>query len=125
LGSALSWTSPVLPVISENADGLCGTEDEDYEDCYWDTVSDAMSSDEASWVGGICPIGALISSFVTVWSMAVAGPKWTMMAMAVPMEVGWLILTLAGPLEWTDAWIFYIGRFLTGKVTYFCHLMLM
>jgi len=35
--------------------------------------------------------------------------------MAIPIEIGWVLLTMAGPLEWSNAWVFYIGRLLTGK----------
>jgi len=80
LGNGLSWTSPTLPVISLNDDDRCGTEDEDFKDCYWDNEGDAISADEASWVGGLFALGALVSSFVTAWSMGVIGRKWTMMA---------------------------------------------
>ena len=133
LGTGLSWTSPALPVISENSDGLC--EDEDGE-CYWDNPvkqliylprtrigrifcyfplqNDALTADEASWVGGLFNIGCLVSALMTGYLMGVIGRKWTMIAMVAPFTAGWVILTLAGPLELTGAGWFYAGRLLTG-----------
>ncbi len=73
-----------------------------------------MTADEASWAAGLFSIGCLVSSLVTGYLMEVIGRKWTMMAMVVPFVAGWIILTMAGPLELTEAWWFYVGRLLTG-----------
>ncbi len=111
LGTGLSWTSPTLPVISENNEGVCADED---NFCYWDDPKDALTADEASWVGGLFNIGAMVSAFVTGYCMEAIGRKWTMILMVVPFVAGWTILTMTGPLELTDAWWFYAGRLLTG-----------
>ncbi len=113
LGTALAWTSPALPVISENSDGECADED---GECYWDNPNDAMTADEASWATGLFSIGCVLSSLVTGILMEYIGRKWTMIAMVVPFVAGWVILTMAGPLELTDAWWFYTGRLLTGSL---------
>lgn len=46
--------------------------------------------------------------------MQAIGMKWTMIATAIPTLIGWILLTIAGPLDIESASIFYIGRILTG-----------
>eukprot|EP00095_Tigriopus_kingsejongensis_P000011 snap_masked-scaffold342_size201858-processed-gene-1.5 protein:Tk00011 transcript:snap_masked-scaffold342_size201858-processed-gene-1.5-mRNA-1 annotation:"nad-dependent protein deacetylase sirtuin-2" len=102
LGLGLSWTSPALPHIAEcEAIGEC------------DFPQD-LGKDVGSWISSLLTIGALVSSFVTGILIAKIGPKWTMIIMAIPSIIGWVILTITEPLQLGDPWLFYVGRILTG-----------
>ena len=120
LGLGLSWTSPALPRISGDAcyvfNGTVGP------DCYFQPGEDGhpmpLTDDQASWVGGLLAIGALVSAFVTGFLMPMIGRKWTMMVMCVPSLAGWILLVITGPAELDNPGWFYAGRLLTG-ICYF------
>ena len=40
-----------------------------------------------------------------------------MLSMGIPFIGGWLFLALTKPLNLDEAYFFYIGRFIAGKVT--------
>jgi MFS family permease len=101
-GTALSWTSPALPHISD-----C-TKDCDFN----------FNATTGSWIGSIFTLGALSSSFVAAYLMGAIGRKKTLIIMAAPFIVGWLLLLLPVPLKMNEnvsKWMFLVGRYLTGK----------
>jgi MFS family permease len=103
LGTGLGWTSPALPYIAGCKEGT---------DCDF-----FFDDDVGSWIGSLFTIGALLSSFVTGYLMSTIGRKWTMISMAVPFVIGWILLLLPDPTDMSpDAarWMFYSGRFITG-----------
>merc|ERR1719323_112699 len=99
MGTSISWTSPALPLLKKG-EGEGGF---------------SLSTSEASWVGSLMPIGALIGGQVGGLFMSKLGRRGAMMTGAVMFAFSYLVLVLA-----PNVWFIYIGRFATGLCTGIC-----
>ena len=55
--------------------------------------------------------GAMLACPLTGWSLEKFGRKWVLSVGCLPLIMGWILISLAGPTSLT---IFYFGRLLTG-----------
>ncbi|KAH8298404.1 hypothetical protein KR044_001947, partial [Drosophila immigrans] len=91
-GNALSYTSPALPSM-ENVN----------------VTSFSVSTQEASWVGGIMPLAALLGSILGGPMIMYFGRKHTGMLTFIPFFVAWIIIGMAN-----SVWVVLAGRALSG-----------
>ncbi|TRY70088.1 hypothetical protein TCAL_05190 [Tigriopus californicus] len=103
LGAGMAWTSPTLPNLVNCSNRT--------EGC---TFDQEFSKEEGSWIGSTYTLGAMVSAIVTGFLLARIGRKWTMLGMAIPFILGWLLLCISVPLTLDEAYWFYIGRALAG-----------
>ena len=103
MGTVLAWTSPALPHIANCA-----------KDCdYFYTAA------QGSWIGSLATLGCLVGCFAAGFFMGAFGRKWTIIGMAIPQILGWILMLLpqfADINQDITIWIFYIGRFVLGKL---------
>ncbi|XP_062125091.1 facilitated trehalose transporter Tret1-2 homolog isoform X2 [Drosophila sulfurigaster albostrigata] len=125
-GTALAWTSPVLPQISiaENATSVNVT----HAIANTTTVNNAtivtttqppqvdshlkLTVDEQSWVSSLLAIGAFLGALPTGYIADAIGRRYTALAMDVPFILAWLSISFANSAGWL-----YFGRFLIGIST--------
>lgn len=108
-GTALGWTSPVLPQITlpENITATAaqnstnGTEASFY-----------LTSDQGSWVGAFLAVGAFCGALPAGYLAEKIGRKYTTMSLALPYLVSWALIIFA-----TGAEMLYAGRFVIGIAT--------
>ncbi len=73
-----------------------------------------------SWIGSAFPLGCLSSNFLAAYLMNTIGRRKTLILMAGPFVVGWLLLYLPvtiGMSPEAAKFMFIGGRFLTGIET--------
>merc|ERR1712013_239571 len=99
MGTSISWTSPALPLLKKG-EGEGGF---------------SLSTSEASWVGSLMPIGALIGGQVGGLFMSKLGRRGAMMTGAVMFAFSYLVLVVA-----PNVYFVYVGRFATGLCTGIC-----
>ncbi|GLV39717.1 uncharacterized protein CBL_08217 [Carabus blaptoides fortunei] len=91
LGLHYSWTSPALPILLS------------------DDFPVNITSDEASYIAMIGPIGDFFGAPLAAWFADIIGRKNGILLIALPTFVAWMILAFAkSTLE------FCIGRFISG-----------
>ncbi|XP_017846947.1 facilitated trehalose transporter Tret1-2 homolog isoform X1 [Drosophila busckii] len=112
-GTALAWTSPVLPQISANATATIAT------NSTGNATAPAMSDnkwqltvDEQAWVSSLLAIGAFLGALPTGYIADAIGRRYTALIMDVPFILAWLAISFGGSVGWM-----YIGRFLIGIAT--------
>ncbi|XP_043269296.1 uncharacterized protein [Venturia canescens] len=91
VGTALAWTSPVLPKLS--AEGS------------WFPVSE----EEGSWVSSLLAIGAIAGALPSGTLSEKIGRKKALLALAGPFLVSWLVIIFARVV-----WLLCLARFLVG-----------
>ncbi|XP_055606707.1 facilitated trehalose transporter Tret1-like [Uranotaenia lowii] len=91
-GTFLGWTSPVeIPLVQQQEYGF------------------AITAEEFSWVGSMANLGAAAICFPIGILMKIIGRKWAMLAMALPLILGWLLIIFA-----TNVAMMMVGRFFLG-----------
>ena len=89
----------------------------------WNNLTQEITSNsdiEGSWIGSSFTLGAVLSAPIGGRLMNMIGMRRTMVWMAAPFTLGWILILLPYPLaiEGSAAlWMFYSGRFLTGGQT--------
>ncbi|KAG8187253.1 hypothetical protein JTE90_019146 [Oedothorax gibbosus] len=68
-----------------------------------------IDDSEASWIGSILPLGAIIGGIVAGWLSDRIGRKGVMVYQALFLVAGWLMIAYANSLS-----LIYAGRFITG-----------
>ncbi|XP_077283533.1 facilitated trehalose transporter Tret1-like [Arctopsyche grandis] len=90
-GTFLAWTSSALPLLlTENA-------------------HIKVSPHEGSWIASLLNFGAFIGAIPTGLIAERFGRKKTLLSLAIPMTVAWLLIALS-----TSVYCFYVGRFVGG-----------
>lgn len=78
MGAAVSWTSPYLPLL-QSPDSPIGQ---------------AITKSEASWIGSLMAIGALIGAFFFGFFPEKVGRIWSLISAAIPQIVSFEIAVL-------------------------------
>ncbi|XP_076636017.1 facilitated trehalose transporter Tret1 [Colletes latitarsis] len=91
VGTALAWTSPVLPRL--------------YAKDSWMVIT----KDEGSWVSSLCPLGAIAGAYPSGKMADRLGRKKSLLLLAGPFLVSWGIILIAN-----EVWYLYIARFIVG-----------
>ncbi|XP_066588424.1 uncharacterized protein [Prorops nasuta] len=91
VGTALAWTSPVLPRLKNQDSELLVTED------------------QGSWVGSLLAIGAMVGAIPAGGTADKLGRKKAMLLLAVPFLLSWILIVAA-----YNVWFLYIARFIVG-----------
>ncbi|KAL7727868.1 hypothetical protein ACLKA6_019435 [Drosophila palustris] len=128
-GTALAWTSPVLPQISINVNAttavnvppLTGNE----TNFTLSNVTTAatptsqpndgrlqLTVGQQSWISSLLAIGAFLGALPTGYIADAIGRRYTALAMDVPFILAWLSISFANSAGWL-----YFGRFLIGIAT--------
>merc|ERR1712241_8499 len=111
LGAVMGWASPALPFLTG-----CNDKNSLYNpntnDC---TLSRSFNGEETSWILSFFGIGALLSAIIAGILMSKIGRKWTLIALNVPLIIGWICLLIPAYKTNIDTpYLFYIGRILTS-----------
>ncbi|KAH8361710.1 hypothetical protein KR200_009121 [Drosophila serrata] len=109
-GTALAWTSPVLPKITANANSTAITNSTIGNS----TISNSTiaNSTIATWVSSLLAIGAFLGALPTGYIADTIGRRYTAMVMDVPFILAWISISFAQSAGWL-----YVGRFLIGIST--------
>lgn len=91
IGTALAWTSPVLPQL------------------YKPTAFMVLSQDQGSWVSSLLALGAIGGALPSGAMADRLGRKKSLLLLAAPFLLSWLIILVA-----SQVWLVYIARFLVG-----------
>ena len=111
VGNALAWTSPSLPRISQE---LCNYIPDSIVTGSQSCDITGVTTDLAGWIGPLLPVGAIIVGPLIGILVDDLGRKWTMVVLAIPMFVGWILVTVSKTIDSIIA--VYIGRILIGKL---------
>ncbi|KFB38860.1 AGAP001027-PA-like protein [Anopheles sinensis] len=68
-----------------------------------------ISSEAFSWIGSISNLGAAVMCFPIGYMMKLIGRKWSMLAMVLPLVLGWLLIIFAENVA-----MMMVGRFFLG-----------
>lgn len=90
-GTALAWTSPVLPQL--------------YEETSWLVIT----KEQGSWVGSLLALGAIAGAIPSGPMADRLGRKKTLLLLAIPFLLSWAIIILGSKL-----WLIYLARFIIG-----------
>lgn len=91
VGTALAWTSPVLPQL--------------YVEDSWLVIT----KDQGSWIGSLCAVGAIVGA-IPAGSMAdKMGRKKSLLLLSLPFLLSWGLILAA-----TEVKLLYIARLLVG-----------
>ncbi|CAH0550188.1 unnamed protein product [Brassicogethes aeneus] len=94
IGTSMTWPSSQLPKLQKTDDNQLGR---------------AISENEASWITSLYAIGGIVGPLIFGYLNAKIGQRKTLIALAVPFIVPYLVFAFA-----TDINLFYAGRFLLG-----------
>ncbi|XP_069700469.1 facilitated trehalose transporter Tret1-like [Periplaneta americana] len=95
-GTLEGWTSPALPYLQGNY-----------------TEGDVISDDEASWIGSLAPLGALVGALPAGFLADMFGRRRVLLMLTVPFAVGWVITVLAD----RSVCLLYTARIIIGLAT--------
>ncbi|XP_044267170.1 facilitated trehalose transporter Tret1-like [Tribolium madens] len=95
-GTAISWSSPILPKLNET-------------DVDINPVGRQIDSGENSWISSFLPLGAIFGPFLFGYAADKFGRKFTLLALAIPYIISYLTLAFAKIVG-----LFYFARFLMG-----------
>ncbi|XP_069693193.1 facilitated trehalose transporter Tret1-like isoform X2 [Periplaneta americana] len=90
-GTMLTWSSPAIPLLQR------------------DDSPFRITDDEASWVGSLLPLGAVFGGPPFGMLVNRFGRKPTLLALALPMMVGWVLILVTHSVTYL-----YVARFLCG-----------
>ncbi|CAH0555867.1 unnamed protein product [Brassicogethes aeneus] len=93
-GTTISWTSSQLTKLQKSDDSPLGR---------------AITDNEASWITSLYSIGGIIGPLIFGYINVKIGQRLTLIALAVPFIVPYLIFAFATHINW-----YYAGRFLLG-----------
>ncbi|KAL6258018.1 hypothetical protein P5V15_011613 [Pogonomyrmex californicus] len=91
VGTALAWTSPVLPQL--------------YEENSWLVIT----KEQGSWVSSLLALGAIAGAVPSGKMADILGRKKSLLLLAAPFLLSWAIIILASRL-----WLIYVARFVVG-----------
>ncbi|XP_071445142.1 facilitated trehalose transporter Tret1 isoform X2 [Hetaerina americana] len=91
LGTALAWSSPAIPKLEKGEAGF------------------EVTSAQSSWVGSLMTLGAAAIALPIGYCMDQIGRKLTMILLAVPFVMGWVLIVWAINVD-----MLYAGRFFCG-----------
>lgn len=91
VGTALAWTSPVLPQL--------------YEETSWLVIT----KEQGSWVSSLLALGAIVGAVPSGPMADRLGRKRTLLLLSIPFLLSWAIIILASKL-----WLIYLARFIIG-----------
>lgn len=74
VGASISWTSPYLPILQTELSPL----------------GEAITTSQASWIGSLLAVGALLGSFFYGWLSEKLGRHGSLIAAAVPQIVSFI-----------------------------------
>lgn len=92
VGTALAWTSPVLPHLYEVDSWLYITEE------------------EGSWIGSLLALGAMLGALASGPMADKLGRKKSLLLLAAPFLLSWAIIIFSSKL-----WLIYVARFIVGS----------
>uniref|UniRef100_A0A2M4A0Z4 Facilitated trehalose transporter Tret1 n=1 Tax=Anopheles triannulatus TaxID=58253 RepID=A0A2M4A0Z4_9DIPT len=102
-GTALAWTSPVLPQL---------TPANDSDPSAFEGERFLLTSDEGTWVGSFLAVGAFFGALPAGFLAEKIGRKYTTMSLAVPYLISWALIVFAA-----NAGMLYAGRLIIGIAT--------
>ncbi|XP_030376181.1 facilitated trehalose transporter Tret1-2 homolog isoform X2 [Scaptodrosophila lebanonensis] len=114
-GTALAWTSPVLPQISAPSNGNTTTANSTVANGTTTTPSDVglqLTPEQQTWVSSLLAIGAFFGALPTGYIADAIGRRYTALAMDIPFVLAWLSIIFAKSAGWL-----YFGRLLIGIST--------
>ncbi|XP_029167631.1 facilitated trehalose transporter Tret1-like [Nylanderia fulva] len=91
VGTALAWTSPVLPQL--------------YEPDSWLVIT----KEQGSWVSSLLALGAMLGAILSGPMADKVGRKKSLLLLTAPFLLSWLIIILAFKL-----WLINVARFIVG-----------
>ncbi|XP_055587580.1 facilitated trehalose transporter Tret1-2 homolog [Uranotaenia lowii] len=106
-GTALGWTSPVLPQLTEPNNTASAASDVTNS-----TDSFYLTADQQSWVGAFLAVGAFVGALPAGFLAEKIGRKFTTMSLAIPYLISWVLIIFANGAE-----MLYAGRFIIGIAT--------
>ena len=92
VGTALAWTSPVLPQLEEKDSWL------------------SITPEEGSWVGSLLALGAMLGALVSGPMADKLGRKKSLLFLAAPFLLSWVLIIFSWKL-----WLIYVARFIVGS----------
>ncbi|XP_055378067.1 facilitated trehalose transporter Tret1-2 homolog [Condylostylus longicornis] len=115
-GTALAWTSPVLPQLTIDLSAINETiETPEAIEKYKELTNSTglyLDGNERSWVSSLLAIGAFCGAVPSGFVADLIGRKYTALVMDIPFIVAWIsIIFASGPGA------LYFGRFLIGLAT--------
>ncbi|CAH0564575.1 unnamed protein product [Brassicogethes aeneus] len=96
-GSAISWTSPVIPKL----EGSMGVEH--------NPLGEPITKLEGSLIAGILSLGCAVGPFISGPLADRYGRKITLLCIAAPVGISFITLAFA-----TNVYVYYVARFLKG-----------
>lgn len=93
-GSLEGWTSNALP----------------YLQAAHNDTEEAISADEASWIGSLAPLGALFGALPSGYLAGRFGRRFMLLLLTVPLTLGWITIILGGK----SLPLLYTARFILG-----------
>jgi sugar porter (SP) family MFS transporter len=91
MGMTLAWSAPVELDINDG------------------TYEFYISPDDFSWIGSVVPLGAAVACIPTGFFVDLVGRKNTMLYIAPPFVLGWILIIWPAAVE-----MLIVGRFITG-----------
>ncbi|CAG5021092.1 unnamed protein product [Parnassius apollo] len=96
IGYCMGWTSPINIKM----------QDKNLTDS---PLPAPLTTDESAWVGSLLPVGAIFGPFIGGLAASKIGRKWGLLSSAIPLLVGWILVTAA-----TNVGFLYGGRIFWG-----------
>jgi len=93
MGCCLGWSSPALAQLQAATSGAPGP----------------LTPSQASWVGSLVCLGALVQVPLTGPLMERVGRRWALLVTCAPLLAGWILI-----ITGKSVWVLYLGRLLTG-----------
>lgn len=91
VGTALAWTSPVLPQLYEKTSWL------------------VITKEQGSWISSLLALGAIVGAVPSGPMSDKLGRKKTLLLLTVPFVLSWAIIIFTSKL-----WLIYVARFIVG-----------
>ncbi|ENN77215.1 hypothetical protein HUJ04_005772 [Dendroctonus ponderosae] len=92
----VTWSSPMYPKLISNDSSV-------------NPLGRPITEDEYSWIGSLINIGAIVGALPSGFVADKIGRKFTLIGLAVPHLVAYLIYAFADSI-----YLFYLGRFING-----------
>ncbi|XP_015597133.1 facilitated trehalose transporter Tret1 [Cephus cinctus] len=111
VGTALAWTSPVLPQFAPT-NSTSNTTLNTTSNTASNATSDSrliISEEEGSWISSLLAIGAIIGAIPAGSLADKLGRKKGILSLSVPFFVSWIMIILA-----SSVWLFYVARLIVG-----------
>lgn len=88
VGTVDGWTSPALPLLQDPrlSRGYNSSNN---------TFHYIITDDEASWIGSLAPIGAVIGSIPAGYLANILGRRQLLLLLTAPMLFGWVTIIIA------------------------------